>query len=59
MSTPARSRVEIEAIFQGVGFHPVVYGLAAPLGLPGWVRNRSGEVQVEAEGSAWALEPAA
>lgn len=41
---------------QGVGFRPFVYRLAHALGLHGWVRNRLGEVEIQAEGTADALD---
>jgi hydrogenase maturation protein HypF len=37
---------------QGVGFRPFVYRLARRHALCGWVRNRSGEVEIHAEGPA-------
>ena len=40
---------------QGVGFRPFVYRLAQRLRLDGWVMNRSGEVEVLAQGSDEAL----
>jgi hydrogenase maturation protein HypF len=56
MSTPARTRVEIEGIVQGVGFRPFVFRLAARHGVAGWVRNTAGGVLLEAEGAADDLE---
>lgn len=41
---------------QGVGFRPFVYRLARSLALTGWVRNRLGEVEICAEGSAVKLD---
>lgn len=41
---------------QGVGFRPFVYRLATALGLRGWVRNRVGEVEIQAEGAAALLD---
>ena len=41
---------------QGVGFRPFVYRLATTLGLRGWVRNRLGEVEIQAAGYADALD---
>ena len=41
---------------QGVGFRPFVYRLAQELGLSGWVRNRLGEVEICAEGTADTLD---
>lgn len=40
---------------QGVGFRPFVSRIAVELGVTGWVRNRSGEVEIHVEGSAAAL----
>jgi hydrogenase maturation protein HypF len=42
-------------VVQGVGFRPFVHRLALRHGLAGWVRNASGDVQIEVEGSASAL----
>jgi len=63
MSLPQASSPEIErrafvvtGVVQGVGFRPFVHRLAHELGLSGFVRNRAGEVQVEAEGAPHALE---
>ena len=41
---------------QAVGFRPFVFRLAARHCLQGWVRNRSGEVEIFAQGEAAALE---
>ncbi len=41
---------------QGVGFRPFVYRLAQSLALSGWVRNRLGEVEICAEGTADRLD---
>lgn len=40
---------------QGVGFRPFVSRLAHELNLTGWVRNRSGRVEIHAQGSAQSL----
>ena len=48
-------RIHISGIVQGVGFRPFVYGLAARLGLKGWVRNTSAGVDIEADGSRKSL----
>ena len=48
-----RLRIEIEGIVQGVGFRPFIFRLAARHGITGWVRNVSGCVLLEAEGT-WA-----
>ncbi len=41
---------------QGVGFRPFVYRLAHEYGLAGWVRNRTGNVEIRCEGPATNLE---
>lgn len=46
-----RRAIILRGIVQGVGFRPFVYNLAVRLGLSGFVRNRSGEVWIEVEGS--------
>jgi hydrogenase maturation protein HypF len=46
-----RLRVEIEGIVQGVGFRPFIFRLAGRHGIKGWVRNVSGSVLMEAEGT--------
>lgn len=38
--------MRLDGHVQGVGFRPFVYHLARRLGVTGWVRNRSGEVEV-------------
>ena len=37
-------------VVQGVGFRPFVYRLAHEHNLKGWVRNTSGNVEIEIEG---------
>ncbi|MDD5467880.1 MAG: carbamoyltransferase HypF [Anaerolineales bacterium] len=49
------ARIHITGIVQGVGFRPFVYGLAARLGLAGWVRNTSAGVDIEVDGVSDAL----
>ena len=49
-------RLRVTGIVQGVGFRPFVFGLAARLGLPGWVRNTAAGVEIELDGTAPALE---
>jgi hydrogenase maturation protein HypF len=44
------ARIHITGIVQGVGFRPFVYGLAARLGLNGWVRNTSAGVDIVVDG---------
>lgn len=51
-----RRAIAIDGVVQGVGFRPYVYGLATRLALAGFVKNRSGGVLIEAEGTAQALE---
>ncbi|HUT40782.1 MAG TPA: carbamoyltransferase HypF [Gammaproteobacteria bacterium] len=41
---------------QGVGFRPFVYRLALGLGLTGWVRNRTGQVEIHVQGERDALQ---
>ncbi len=49
-------RLRVTGVVQGVGFRPFVYRLALRHGLVGSVRNASGDVQIEVEGSAVGLE---
>ncbi len=56
MSNLSGIRIHITGIVQGVGFRPFVYGLAARLGLKGWVRNTSAGVDIEADGTQNELE---
>ncbi|MGD0834291.1 MAG: carbamoyltransferase HypF [Candidatus Dormibacteria bacterium] len=51
-----RRTYTIHGLVQGVGFRPFVWSLAARHGLTGSVRNTSGAVIVEAEGTPGALE---
>ncbi|WP_232322121.1 carbamoyltransferase HypF [Methylomonas lenta] len=48
-------RIVITGRVQGVGFRPFVSRLAHELGLTGWVRNCSGQVEIHVEGQADAL----
>lgn len=48
--------IEVRGIVQGVGFRPFVWRLANDAGLTGWVRNRSGVVEILVEGKARALD---
>jgi hydrogenase maturation protein HypF len=50
------ARVSVRGVVQGVGFRPFVYQLARVHGLGGWVRNTSGDVQIEVEGNEEAVE---
>jgi hydrogenase maturation protein HypF len=46
-----RLRLRVRGAVQGVGFRPHVYGLAAQLGLSGFVRNDAEGVLIEVEGA--------
>jgi hydrogenase maturation protein HypF len=53
MSTPQKrrlARIGVRGVVQGVGFRPFVFRLAHERNLAGWVRNTSGEVNIEVEG---------
>ena len=50
-----RSRIRVTGIVQGVGFRPFVHGVAAGLGLTGFVGNDGSGVFIEAEGSEQAV----
>ncbi|HET9276200.1 MAG TPA: acylphosphatase, partial [Gemmatimonadales bacterium] len=43
-------RLRVSGLVQGVGFRPFVHRLAIRHDLAGWVRNGSGDVQIEIEG---------
>ncbi|MFQ5996114.1 MAG: carbamoyltransferase HypF [Dehalococcoidales bacterium] len=49
-------KVDIHGVVQGVGFRPFIYQLAKQNNLNGWVRNTSGNVEVEVEGEAEAVQ---
>ncbi|MBW3534245.1 MAG: carbamoyltransferase HypF [Gemmatimonadetes bacterium] len=51
-----RRRITVEGTVQGVGFRPYVHGLASRWSLAGLVRNESGAVVIEVEGSPEAVE---
>jgi hydrogenase maturation protein HypF len=51
-----RRAITVRGIVQGVGFRPFVYGLASRLRLGGFVRNQSGTLHIEVEGTADAIE---
>ena len=53
---PSAREIEVRGIVQGVGFRPFVWRLASDAGLTGWVRNRSGVVEILVEGAAPALD---
>jgi hydrogenase maturation protein HypF len=40
----------VRGVVQGVGFRPFIYRLAQEYNLKGWVRNTSGNVEIEVEG---------
>lgn len=44
--------IRVRGRIQGVGFRPFLCRLARRLGLRGWVRNRSGEVDIHVEGAS-------
>jgi len=48
--------VTVRGVVQGVGFRPFIYHLAHEYNLRGWVRNTSGSVDIEVEGSGEAIE---
>jgi hydrogenase maturation protein HypF len=58
MSTSERAarHVRVTGLVQGVGFRPFVHRLALRHRLAGWVRNGSGEVEIEIEGVPLALD---
>ena len=51
-----RRAIAVSGIVQGVGFRPFVYGLAARLGLHGFVKNQTGGVLIEVEGEDDSLD---
>jgi hydrogenase maturation protein HypF len=53
---PTARDLEVRGVVQGVGFRPFVWRLAARHGIVGWVRNRSGVVEIHAEGTEPALD---
>ena len=60
VTAPSRAReaarLSVRGVVQGVGFRPFVHRLALRLGVSGWVRNASGDVQIHAEGPVGAIE---
>lgn len=55
-ATPLSRRISLTGRVQGVGFRPFVYRLAHELGLTGWVRNRTGVVEILVQGEERQLE---
>lgn len=55
MSEVPALHITISGRVQGVGFRPFVSRLAQEFSLTGWVRNRSGLVEIKVEGSGNAL----
>ena len=53
-----RRRVVLRGTVEGVGMRPALFRFARKLGLAGWVRNRSCEVELLWQGGAEALERA-
>jgi hydrogenase maturation protein HypF len=45
------ARVRVTGVVQGVGFRPFVHRLAERHGLAGWVRNKSGNVEIVVDGA--------
>ncbi len=45
------AKIRVSGVVQGVGFRPFIYRLAKQHDLSGWVRNTSGNVEIEVEGS--------
>ena len=50
------ARISVRGVVQGVGFRPYVYRLAHEHNLKGWVRNTSGNVEIEVEGDSESLD---
>lgn len=50
-SNDTRMRILVSGVVQGVGFRPFVYNLASKHALAGYVRNNSGIVEIEVQGS--------
>ncbi|TET88670.1 MAG: carbamoyltransferase HypF, partial [Dehalococcoidia bacterium] len=50
------AKISVRGMVQGVGFRPFVYRLAQEYNLKGWVRNTSGNVEIEVEGDGEGLE---
>ncbi len=54
--TVVRRAVSVSGVVQGVGFRPFVHQLASRHALVGFVRNRAGDVFIEVEGDAQAVD---
>jgi hydrogenase maturation protein HypF len=50
------AKIKVWGVVQGVGFRPFVYRLAGEYNLKGWVRNTSGNVEIEVEGDEESLQ---
>ncbi len=50
------AKIRVRGVVQGVGFRPFVYRLAHEHDLKGWVRNTSGNVEIEVEGGEETLD---
>ncbi len=50
------AKIKVQGVVQGVGFRPFVYRLASEYNLKGWVRNTSGNVEIEVEGGEATLD---
>ena len=50
------AKISVRGVVQGVGFRPFVYRLAQQYNLKGWVRNTSGNVEIEVEGDEESFE---
>ncbi len=56
MDSPARKRICLTGLVQGIGFRPFVWKLARDFHLAGWVRNDSKGVIIEIQGSQAAIQ---
>lgn len=57
VEAPASAReIRIYGLAQGVGFRPFVHRLAREHGIRGWIRNRTGDVEIFAEGTEGVLD---
>ncbi len=50
------AKIRVRGVVQGVGFRPFIFRLARQYNLKGFVRNTSGNVEIEVEGDEEALE---